>query len=330
MTLADAVVTGEGIMVPGVEDLRGLFRHQTVQAGSETFDPAQLLGSRGLRYKDRATKLALCAAKTALQDAGLLQDPGLSVSGETIGVVVSSNLGNLDTVCGVVETIARETVAGTSPMDLPNASSNVIASSVAIWFGLRGVNLMLCNGATSGLDAMHWAVVLTATARVNCVLVVGVETINPVVARLVNAAEGDPAGSVRPLDGAVALVVESADSARRRGARPVAAVGRYARRASLAESVTQARAPDSLKIGVWFAPERHAVEEPPPPGLEAVPTHDLSRNLGRCSGALGVLQCAAGIAWLASGGDGAVLATAGGSRDDATAAMILMSAGGGR
>jgi monoamine oxidase len=48
-------------------------------------------------------------------------------------------------------------------MDLPNASSNVVASSVAIRFGLRGPNLMLCNGATSGLDArLHVPHVSTA------------------------------------------------------------------------------------------------------------------------------------------------------------------------
>ena len=192
-----AVVTGTGVALADV-------------------DPAAVLGRRGLLYKDRATQLALCAARGALVDAELLDEEGLAVPGESVGVVVSSNLGNLDTVCAVAATIAAETVARISPMDLPNASSNVVASTLAIRFGLRGPNLMLCNGATGGVDAVYWADVVIRAGRAERVLVVEVETRNEVVERLVGSSDG-------LLDGAAALVVEDGEAARARGAEPLAA-----------------------------------------------------------------------------------------------------------
>jgi 3-oxoacyl-[acyl-carrier-protein] synthase II len=298
--LRDVVVTGASTELP--------------DAG---FDPAARLRRRALRYKDRATKLGLCAAQAGLEHAGLVMDAGLTVPPESVGVVVSSNLGNVDTVCGVVETIAATTVTGTSPMDLPNASSNVISSSIAIWFGLRGMNLTLCNGATSGLDAVHWAAILVAAGRARRVLVVGVETANPVAERLCHGVR----------DAMAALVVESAAAASQRGARPLAAIASGARRPGLPEAVARAAAAAGWpRLGAWFVPEGCAKRVAGADDLRGVPAHDLAAD-GVRSGALGAFQCAAGVCWLAGGGEGAVLATAGGPLDDAGTALILTAPG---
>ena len=284
--------------------------------------------ARGLRYKDQATRLALRAAEAALRDAELIGTSGMAVAGDTTGVVVSSNLGNLDTVCRVAETIARDTTTSTSPMDLPNASSNVIASSIALWFGLAGVNLTLCNGPTSGLDAVHLATLLIAAGRVERAVVVGVETRNPVVERLV-ALEQDagPGSDIPPLDGAVGLVVESPAAARQRGVRPHARVARYARRGSVAESVAAVRPGRASRVDLWLLPEGQ-LPGSAPAWLEGAVARDLSATVGRCSGALGVLQCAVASGLLTGGGRGGVLTSAGSDSDDASAAMMLVHAEG--
>ncbi|MDP9070818.1 MAG: hypothetical protein M3N68_05960 [Actinomycetota bacterium] len=318
-----ALVTGVGLSLPGHADAARLVdpRGSRIVAEAPSADP---LAGRGLRYKDRATRLGLAATGAALRHAGLLGERGVSLPGRRVGVVVSSNLGNLDTVCRVVETIAEETVGGTSPMDLPNASSNVIASSIAIRFALGGVNLTLCNGATSGLDALHWAVLLLAAGRVEAAVVCGVETANPVVERLVDGGRvGDGARPSRLLDGAVAVVVEPPAPVARPAAVGLATLGGYARRATLAESVRHALGPGSGEVGIWFVAEDHADDGPWSAGLDGVPTSDLSQSLGACSGALGVLQCWAAVAWLGSTTDGTALLTAGGSGDDASAAMVV-------
>ncbi|AQA12096.1 beta-ketoacyl synthase N-terminal-like domain-containing protein [Streptomyces malaysiensis] len=310
----EVVITGVGLAVPGASTPDALLRRTACPVTGpdpEPFDTAARIGRRGHRYKDRATRLALCAALEALRDADLLPSDGesdspadtssdspsdretVTVPGDTVGVVASSNLGNLDTACLTTTAIAERSAVDLSPMSLPNASSNVIASWVAIRHGLRGPNLMLCNGPTSGLDAVHWGAALVAAGRVRRVVVVGAETHNAVVEDLLGRSAGEL------LDGAAALVVEGARWAEARGARGVAALGPYERRAGLTGCV-EALLPDAAAPGVWFTPERYA-EGPAGavPVPRAVPRYDVTGAVGRASGALGVLQCVAAVGWLA-------------------------------
>lgn len=325
MVGGDVQVTGVGTALTWAQEPADLLRPE--RWNEPGTDPARRLTGRGHRYKDRATRLGLVAARAALRDGGVFDGDRLNVSRDDFGVVVSSNLGNIDTVCEAVRTIAAETYAGTSPMLLPNTSSNVIASWIAIAFGLRGANLTLCNGPSSGLDAVQWARLLIRVRRVRRALVVGVEPANPPVRRF--AAGDDPAP--RLFDGAAAVLLEEAGAAALRDARPLAVVGNYARRTSH-QAAVRAVVADSPAIRLWCPPEGGFRSSPEArPDLRALPRWEPQTRGG--SGALGVLQCAAGTAWLAAGGGGAVLATAGvggdgpgtGTElaDDASAALVL-------
>jgi 3-oxoacyl-[acyl-carrier-protein] synthase II len=221
----EVAITGIGLQIPGVDGLDVLAQLSEDQCVSGEFDPRAMLGRKGLRFKDRATKLALCAGLTALENAGLADESGRYSETETFGAVVSSNLGNLDTVGKVVETIRAGSVRDTSVMDLPNASSNVIATSVAIRFGLRGLNVMLCNGATSGLDALYLAANSIRAGRAERMLVIGVEVDNPFVSQLI--AESRLGGDTKPLDGACAIVLENAALANAREAEISGYIGEY-------------------------------------------------------------------------------------------------------
>lgn len=337
---AHAVITGLGTAVRGLtgpQDLLG-----PLPAGHlDAADPVSRLKGRGLRYKDRATKLGMAAAADALRAAGLTDDAGaLTVPGESVGVVASTNYGNADTVCEAVRTIAESTYLATSPMRLPATSSNVVASWVAITHGLRGANLTLCNGPTSGLDAVNWARLLIAAGRVERVLVLGVEPDNAAVRHVTGTPEAPAGGTTAAVpelfDGAVALVVESAASAGVRGAQHLAVVGPYARRGDHAEAVAAVRSRHAGRIGLWCVPEHPEGVTAPAAGLGtgagSAPVHDLSALYGPASGALGVLQCVAAAVWLGGLAGGrpddaeAVLASAGtgdAGWDDASAALLL-------
>ncbi|MGW2329204.1 beta-ketoacyl synthase N-terminal-like domain-containing protein [Streptomyces sp. NPDC001700] len=325
-----AVVSGVGLALPGADTPDALLRGARAPGGApEPFDTGARIGRRGHRYKDRATQLALCAALDALRDAALVpadsagsaDGEALTVPGDTVGVVASSNLGNLDTACLTAAAIAEGSARSLSPMSLPNASSNVIASWVAIRHGLRGPNLMLCNGPTSGLDAVHWAATLVASGRVRRALVVGVETHNAVVADLL----ARPADDL--LDGAAALVVEGARWAEERGARAAAVLGPYERRAGLAGCVRALLPEGGAGPGVWFTPERYEELDTAAPVAPSVPRYDVTTTVGRASGALGVLQCAAALGWLGAAGLGAgtgeALITSGDDTADAVAGLLL-------
>lgn len=375
-----AVITGVGLALPaGVRSPVDLIGPEDGPAGpakspangsengggavdaperAERVDPAARIGRKGLRYKDRATQLALVAGSDALCDAGLLpgggrdaalcdagspanggrdaalrdagppanggpdaprpeggaagrSSPGkLTVPPAKVAVVVSSNYGNLDSIAATVRTIAHE--GGTrliSPMTGPCLSSNVIASEVAIRFGPRGPNLMVCNGPNSGLDALRWAVSLLGSGRADQVLVLGAEPDNEVVRSLV--------GSGDILDGAVGLVVERAGTAFDRGVPARARLGRYVRGGNPADCVRALAAAEPAPTG-WYVPEGLAV---PPDLLTGVARYDLARRWGGASGASGVLSAAAAVGRFATGAGGPVYAVTGGV--DACAGLAL-------
>jgi hypothetical protein len=98
--------------------------------------------------------------------------------------------------------VAAEGGRGVSILDAPNASSNVVASTVALWFGFGGPNLMVCSGATAGLDGLRLAGLLLRSGRARRVVLVGAEPDDEVAGALY--AEG----SLRA--GAACVVLEAA------------------------------------------------------------------------------------------------------------------------
>jgi len=293
-------------------------------------DPMNLLGKKGLRQKDRATQLALCAGWTALEDAGLPTQAEQQRTPERFAVVVSSNLGNLDTVCRVSGLIDLEGVAGTSPLDLPNASSNIVASCLAIRFGAKQVNLMVCNGSSSGLDAIHLARNLIAARRADRVLVVGVEVCTQVAIQLFSQSQRMENQLAAPAEAAIGVVLEAEDVARVRGATIYARIGRYRQCAATAlascldEEFFSANVPNH-----WLTPR--FVQTDAMQALYAVAETSSCRGMKIESisheeidfyGTLGVMQVAAAGRKINQAG-GTILLSCGGMLNDGVASLLL-------
>jgi 3-oxoacyl-[acyl-carrier-protein] synthase II len=228
----------------------------------------QLLGRKGLLAKEPATRLALCAVHRALGRAPGAPRPD-GPPDERTAVIACSNLGNADTVVAVARTVRDEGARAVSPLDAPNASSNVIASTVAIWFRFGGPNLMVCSGTTSGLDAIRLARLLLAAHRADRVVVVGAEADDYIVRAL-------QAGRSRPVRaGAAALVLaragESAGSAQMPEIGPVLAT-------------PPGPPPAAGHSRFWVGPRTVG-------GL-CDPVHDVEAAVGHLGGALGVVQAA--------------------------------------
>jgi hypothetical protein len=171
----------------------------------------EVLGSRGLLSKDPATRLALCAIHRALGlPARVARSHG--PPDPRVGVVASSNFGNVSTVASVVRTLRTATLRDVSALDAPNVSSNVIASTASIWFRYGGPNLMICSGSTSGLDAVRLAINLLRARRADRVVVVGVEPADEDAQRL-HARRGGACSSLVAGAAAVILELESTDVA---------------------------------------------------------------------------------------------------------------------
>jgi 3-oxoacyl-[acyl-carrier-protein] synthase II len=328
------VITGVGIEVPGLADPAGLLTAVDGPPASARFAPEEKLGRTGLLFKDRATRLALCASRDALIDAGLPVTAAAQACPETVGVVVSSNLGNLDTVCNAVAAIHRGGVKNTSPLDLPNASSNVIASTLAIRYGCRAVNLTLCNGATAGTEALHVAANCLRAGRAARVIVAGVEPRNDVVTRLLRESAASWLGSdeaVRPGEGAAAVVLEPLESARQRGARVYGRIGGYgfSGSADVEASVMAAMEGDGPP-GLWLT--ANGAYEPTAKAICAalrawrgrpVRRVDLGAALGEVYGALGVFQAVAACLLLEADGETSALLTSGAAWGDGAASLVI-------
>lgn len=311
-------ITGIGVCLPGAEDtgpagLAGLLPDDLAAAlspgrGAGPGEPPE----RGSRYHDRASELALRAVGPALRDAGLTGDG--AVPDHAVATIVSTGYAVLENVCATLDTIERATVTAISPMTAHAMSTHVIGSWVTIRYGLRGPCLTLCDGPTSGLDAFYWARNMIGSRRADAAVVIGVEPDTEPVARLLGE---DPAR----LDGAVAVVVEASEHAAARGARPYADLGAYAWGTDLAETLPGVR---SRPVDLWLPPENPAPgTAPPSAGPPGVRSADVAARLGRCGGALGVIQGAVAAALIDGGAAEAVLAACGGVRDTGTAAFVF-------
>ena len=249
------------------------------EAHTSAVDEArELLGRRGLLYKEHATLLALCAVHRALGlQARAPRAPTTALDPRT-AVVASSNLGNVETVTKVARTVRTGSARDVSLLDAPNASSNVVASSVAIWFRLGGPNLMVCSGATAGLDAVWLALLLLRTGRADRVVTVGVEPADEVATALRGQRRGVRAPACA---GAASIVLERADI----------------------------EAGAMLALGpIQFAPVRELLDlggrdallvGPSNLARPGQPVIDLENEMGDLYGALGVMQLASAAAILA-------------------------------
>ncbi|MGW7265667.1 beta-ketoacyl synthase N-terminal-like domain-containing protein [Streptomyces sp. NPDC054842] len=186
----ELALDGWSVHVPGLSaaDLPG--SPETPACRPE--DAKEVLGRKGLLGKEPSTRLALCAVHRALGlPPGPLAGPVPDAAGTA--VVVASNLGNVETVCTVLGDMRERSGSVVSVLDAPNASSNVIASTVAIRYGFTGPNLAVCSGATAGLDAVALASRLVRAGRARRAVVVGVEPADPVAVRLAALRAGTPA-----------------------------------------------------------------------------------------------------------------------------------------
>lgn len=143
-----------------------------VAALSPDVDPLTMLTTRGLRYKDKASLMAMAVSDHLLSESGTRED--LARNSSRVAVVVASDHSNADTVERVAREIQGAGIYATSPMDLPNASPNVVASSVSILHGFRGPNLLVSGRPTSMAVALQVSRRLLAADRADHVVLLGV------------------------------------------------------------------------------------------------------------------------------------------------------------
>ncbi len=225
--------------------------YRSRMAGECDFDPAaEGLTAREIRRMDRATQLAVVAAREAVSGSGLdVNDLDPHRVGVSLGSAVAAS-SSLEVEYLVLSDSGKRwevDPAHLSPHMFDYFTPGVMPAEIAWTIGAEGPVTLVSNGCTSGLDAVGNAVQLVRDGTVDVVLAGATDSpITPIVVACFDAIRAtsprneDPEHACRPFDatrngfvlaeGAAMFVLESYDHARRRGAHIYAEVAGYANR----------------------------------------------------------------------------------------------------
>lgn len=253
------VVTGLGIVCPAGNSLAGAWstvvegrpatRQITsfdtstlpVRIGAEIqdFDPVAHLGAKEARRTARFVQLAAVSAKQALDESGLEPE-----GSDRYGCIFGVGLGAAEEFESQSEVLRMAGPRKVSPMLMPTAIPNMATGYVSIQRQLRGVNLGISTACASGTHAIGEAYVHIVAGQADAIVAGGAESVfTPIIlaafARMgaLSTRNEAPSEASRPFDndrdgfvigeGAAALVLESYEHARRRGAKIYAELAGY-------------------------------------------------------------------------------------------------------
>ncbi len=196
------------------------------------FDPVALFGQREARKMDRFAQLAMAAANEAIADAALKIDEG---NRDRVGILIGTGIGGLSTILESYEVMKQRGPDRVSPFLVPMMITDSAAGLLAIRTGARGPNMSLSTACATGTNALGEAAAMIRRDAADIMLVgssegaiVSLAMAGLNVMTALSTRNEDPQRASRPFDrdrdgfvmgeGAGMLVLESLESAERRGA----------------------------------------------------------------------------------------------------------------
>jgi len=256
-------VTGVGILAPGGADagtffssliagrssigpLRSAFAEKltTRIAASIDFDPKQHFPVMRAATLDRYAQFALVAARQAVADAALIFDDERR---DRAGVFWGTGMGGAQTVEQGYHDVYRQGQDRVRPLSVPMSMNNAAAAQIGIEYGIRGPALTYSTACASSANAIgeafrairHGEIDLAVAGGSEALLTFGALKAWEGLRALAIEDPADPAASCRPFsadrsglvlgEGAGALLLESEQHARARGASLLAEFAGYGR-----------------------------------------------------------------------------------------------------
>lgn len=207
----------------------------TTIAAEVAVDPTEVLDRVKARRLDRSGQLALVAALEAWADSGLAAEDA-EVDSDRLGVAMASGIGGVQTLLTNYDNLTLKGPRRVSPLAIPMLMPNSPAANIGLAIGARAGVHTPVSACASGNESIALGIDMIRLGRADVVVVGGTEA---AVHPLPMAAFGqmmalskrndDPEGASRPWDkgrdgfvlgeGAAALVLESEEHARARGAK---------------------------------------------------------------------------------------------------------------
>ena len=183
------------------------------------YDPADFRES-SKTYMDPCSDLALAACYLALRDAGLVPEGAErpELDSDRSGVSLGTAYGTLESMLNMTGRVQQRGLRLGSPMIFTHAFINTPAALMSIEYDLRGPNMTHSPGDASSAAALGYALTMMRAGRADLMLAGGAEALaEPLIAAM------DETGFDGILaEGAAILVLETAEHADARGARPLA------------------------------------------------------------------------------------------------------------
>ena len=216
------------------------------------FNPIDLIGKKESRRMDRFSQLALVAAQEALNSAQLNID---ETNEHRVSVMITSGIGGIITISEQINVMRDKGPTRISPFLVPMMLPDMASAQVSMKLGAKGPNFAVVSACASGGDSIGIASEFIKLNRVDIVLAGGSEAaICPIGVAGFNACHAlsknnsSPKQASKPFDknrdgfvlseGAAVLVLESRESANKRGVNILATLAGYGSTAD-ANHITQ-------------------------------------------------------------------------------------------
>ncbi|MEE6249741.1 MAG: beta-ketoacyl-ACP synthase II [Bdellovibrionota bacterium] len=204
----------------------------------KNFDPSSVLDTKELKKMDRFIQFAMLASDEALKDSGL---EVTEQNAERIGCFIGVGMGGLPKIQEQHDVFLKRGPGRISPFFIPMVISNLAPGHVSMRYGLKGPNLTHTSACASGAHAIGEAYNYIKNGHADAMIAGGSESVVCEMAiggfsamKALSTRNSTPSEASRPFDkdrdgfvlgeGAGILVLESLESAERRGAKIYAEV----------------------------------------------------------------------------------------------------------
>ena len=256
------VITGMGVITPvgnniddfwrnlvdgccGIDHIKGFDEYElpiSVAGQVKDFNPEEYGLEKGdIRRSDLYCQYAMAAAYQAMKDSGLVS--GENVAPERLGVYIGSGIGGMNTFVTETIKLKEEGVRRISPLFVPMMIGNIASGNVAIKYNAQGVCLPVVTACATGTHAVGEAFRAIKHGYADAIIAGGAEaSIHPLSiggfanSKALSRSE-DPKNASIPFninrsgfvmgEGAGVLILESLESAQKRGAKIYAEVVGY-------------------------------------------------------------------------------------------------------
>ncbi len=196
----------------------------------------EVLSRVEIKRADPSTQFGLIAARQAWADAGLEGSVGEGLDPERFAVSFGTGIGGVWTLLDAWDTLREKGPRRVMPMTVPMLMPNGPAAAISLDLGARAGARTLVSACASGTEALHLGLELIRSGEADVVLCGGAEAaIHPMPLaafasmQALSRRNDEPERASRPYDrdrdgfvmgeGAGALVLESEEHARARGAK---------------------------------------------------------------------------------------------------------------